>query len=224
MFCQNCDKYEPGAGFYCSACKPKVGYSVNPVGPVLVALSAVLIFFLWPESVRRHPPGVLVPSQPIQRNISRGEKWKHKGFLITPLATFDMEGLVILKKTFWSGKEADLAPIDLTFAWGEMSNQAVIDKINFSHPGRFYKWYTDDEPPLPKRTINDNVANMHLVPADDEILRELKSVVEGDIVELGGYLIRADIPDGWHWVSSLTRTDSGAGACEIIWVEEVSIR
>jgi hypothetical protein len=30
-------------------------------------------------------------------------------------------------------------------------------------------------------------------------------------------------PDGWQWRSSRTRTDSGAGACEVIWVEDVEL-
>jgi hypothetical protein len=37
-----------------------------------------------------------------------------------------------------------------------------------------------------------------------------------------GYLVEARGADGWRWRSSLTREDTGAGACELIWVESVS--
>ena len=48
---------------------------------------------------------------------------------------------------------------------------------------------------------------------------QLLSVRPGQILELHGQLIRADGSDGWHWVSSLSRTDTGDGSCEVVWVE-----
>jgi hypothetical protein len=35
--------------------------------------------------------------------------------------------------------------------------------------------------------------------------------------------VRADASDGWRWISSLKRTDIGAGACELVWVEGLTI-
>jgi hypothetical protein len=64
---------------------------------------------------------------------------------------------------------------------------------------------------------------MHLIPANAEIQRKLKQVRVGDVVQLTGLLIRADAQDGWRWVSSQTRSDSGAGACEVVWVDDVAI-
>jgi len=39
-----------------------------------------------------------------------------------------------------------------------------------------------------------------------------------------GYLISIRGEDGWHWRSSLSRTDSGDGACEVVWVDSLAIR
>jgi hypothetical protein len=36
--------------------------------------------------------------------------------------------------------------------------------------------------------------------------------------------VRLDGEDGSHWQSSLTREDSGGGACELLWVTEVAHR
>jgi hypothetical protein len=52
------------------------------------------------------------------------------------------------------------------------------------------------------------------------VLHRLRSVAGGDIIELRGYLVEVTAPDGWHWRSSLSRTDSGDGACELMWVTE----
>jgi hypothetical protein len=45
----------------------------------------------------------------------------------------------------------------------------------------------------------------------------------GQIVHLEGDLVRADGKDGWHWVSSLSRTDTGDGSCEVVWVEHAEV-
>jgi hypothetical protein len=40
-------------------------------------------------------------------------------------------------------------------------------------------------------------------------------------VRFKGYLVKVEAPDCWRWVSSLTRTNIGAGACELVWVEDL---
>jgi hypothetical protein len=63
---------------------------------------------------------------------------------------------------------------------------------------------------------------MHMIPADGRIERQLKSIHAEDVVRLSGYLVEARGPNGFKWRSSLTSTDTGSGACELMWVEEVS--
>jgi len=64
---------------------------------------------------------------------------------------------------------------------------------------------------------------MHMVPANEQVAHQLKSVRRGHVVRLAGYLIEARGTDGWRWKSSLTRTDTGSGACELIWVERLEL-
>lgn len=67
------------------------------------------------------------------------------------------------------------------------------------------------------------MANHHLVPKNDVIRRELKHVSVGDVVILSGFLVDIAKADGFRWTSSLSREDSGDGACELLWVDEVKI-
>ena len=53
--------------------------------------------------------------------------------------------------------------------------------------------------------------------------RSLKKLREGDIVLLQGYLVDVDHESGWRWRTSMSRTDTGAGACEIVYVEHVAV-
>jgi hypothetical protein len=64
---------------------------------------------------------------------------------------------------------------------------------------------------------------MHMIPANSQVEDALDAVHKGHVVRLKGYLVNVGAGDGWHWNSSLKRTDSGSGACEIIWVEEAEI-
>jgi len=42
-----------------------------------------------------------------------------------------------------------------------------------------------------------------------------------EVVELRGRLVEASRANGWRWRSSLSREDSGAGACELMLIESI---
>ena len=118
-------------------------------------------------------------------------------------------------------REARLSPVDLALGWGRMSDTAVLERIRITQSGRFYYWSTDDFP-IPRREIETSSANMHMIPADERVEAALKAIRKGQTVIVRGYLVEARGADGWRWRSSLTREDTGAGACELVWVESVS--
>jgi hypothetical protein len=64
-----------------------------------------------------------------------------------------------------------------------------------------------------------NAANVHIIPATRALADQLKALRRGSLVEMGGFLVEVSAPDGWRWRTSLTREDSGPGACEVMWVE-----
>ena len=49
------------------------------------------------------------------------------------------------------------------------------------------------------------------------------AVGEGDAVRLRGLLVDATADDGLTWRSSLSRGDTGPGACELLYVQEVQV-
>jgi len=62
---------------------------------------------------------------------------------------------------------------------------------------------------------------MHMIPANDGIERQLKSLRLVNLVRIKGFLVEVSNKEGLHWKSSLTRSDTGAGACELLWVESL---
>lgn len=76
----------------------------------------------------------------------------------------------------------------------------------------------------PPREIETFSANMHLIPADAAVARALGNIRKGQTVSVSGYWVEVRGGDGWGWRSSLTREDTGQGACELIFVQDVTIR
>lgn len=142
------------------------------------------------------------------------------GYRLTVLAEYEVTARVLARKTYRFDRGADLSPLDFALGWGPMSDDRVLEHLDISQRNRFYYWRAE-RLPIPREEIERNSTNTHLIPADNTVARRLKTVRQGAVVHLRGYLVRADSNNGWHWVSSLTRTDTGRGACELLWVESV---
>lgn len=167
-------------------------------------------------------PGVLATESPQQKNISPSVTYKDDEYTITEFAKFHIKAKVLAKENYYIGREADLSPTDLALGWGRMSDESVLDNIDISQSNRFYRWRVESFP-IPRREIETHSANMHLIPANDSIKREIDRLQQGEIIEISGSLVNVTAPDGWRWTSSKTRNDTGRGACELIWVEHVRV-
>jgi len=145
------------------------------------------------------------------------------GYRIVPLESFSLEARVLGTQRYRFDRESDLAPVDVALGWGQMANPAVSQKVSVSQSNRWYYWRAS-ELPIPKREIETHSANMHMIPGTPEIEDKLKSLRGGDAVRVSGYLVEAQAPDGWRWRSSLSREDTGTGACELVWVERLEVQ
>ena len=205
---------------------PSVADADREIEMLLKAIATILLLIggyqCWDSREVTQPPGILAPRQPVQEEISNPEPFDFKGFRITPLASFEIDARVLSRERYHRGREADLSPIDLALGWGPMSAQEVIDQLEISQSNRYFRWRTDHLP-IPAPVIASHSANMHIIPAADPIRSELMKIRKGHIVRLGGYLIQANAPDGWRWRSSLTRSDTGGGACEVVLVNRITV-
>lgn len=170
-----------------------------------------------------HGPGVQVANEPVQSGTG-AKAFAHQNYVIEPLADFSIQARVLSREDYSVGREAELSPLDLALGWGAMSDDQVLQQLTISQGNRFYFWRYQNPPPVPPAQIIVESANMHLIPASAEVAAEMKNAKRGDIVAFDGYLVEAKSQDGWRWKSSLTRTDTGNGACEVVWVKKFSIR
>ena len=163
-----------------------------------------------------------VAKQTIQESTD-AQAIKRVGYVIEPVARYEIRAKVLSTERYRIGREAELSPVDFVLGWGPMSDNTVTEKLNITQSNRWYHYSWSGSPPIDPAIIVRTSANTHLVPADDNVRTRLLNVRSGEIVNLKGYLINIKHPDGWSWRSSLTREDSGAGSCELMWVAEIAV-
>lgn len=193
---------------------------------LIAAALGVLGFLHWSNSRPLDPgPGAVAPRAPVQRDADRGAPITHGEFTLTPLARLEGDARVLGREDYRFGTEAALSPTDLALGWGRMSDAGVLAGLDISQGGRWYHYrWQGPEPPIPLREIAISSANMHIIPASDAVAAQLDRVREGHVVRFSGLLVEASRADGWRWRSSLTREDTGGGACEVVWLERLELR
>ena len=144
------------------------------------------------------------------------------------VARFEAQVLLLSRKGYGGLIGDDLSeysPVDFAVAWGDAARKEVYSSVDVRQRGRFYFWSASNEAwnDARVRQFGRNTANWHIIPQDDEIKDALWDAREGSVVQLKGYLVDIDGGRGKQWRTSRTRTDTGAGACEIFLVTEARI-
>jgi hypothetical protein len=186
----------------------------------------LLIWFVFfrAEQPKYLEAGVKVKDSPIQFNFEYPKVFEYQDYQVTAVAEFNIKAKILAKEYYKYDDGAKLSFMDLALGWGRMSDQFIIDQLEISQSSRWYRWQPKiNGYPIPRREIEQSSANMHMIVTDESIKSIMKKSRVGDIIELKGNLVNVLGENNWQWKSSLTRDDTGAGACELIWVEDFKI-
>lgn len=198
----------------------------RPISGVWIALALAAWggWQAWSQQSVDQPPGVLVAEAPAQTELAGDEAtaFEHDGYRLTPLAGFALEARVLTTERYRFDRLAGLVPIDVGLGWGAMSDSAVLAQIELGQSGRFMFWHVARFP-IPERQIIESASNMHLIAATPVIGRRIAALRKGQLIRLRGRLVEAVAPNGTWIRSSLRRDDTGAGACEVVWVEDLEL-
>jgi hypothetical protein len=194
------------------------------------AFPVLLICFILSGCSR--PEAVWQPSQeplkpwlpPVQSKTAGNafEKTFHDGrFTVYPLYTYSAAALVVGKKKYSYGWEAQVAPYDLALAWEELSKPNYNKFVRFSQRDRWYYFRLKSGTPFDVGFVYRRSSNNHVIPHSANILNALAGLQEGDVIGIRGYLVRLE--GTWNgrtvfWKSSTSRNDTGDGSCELIYV------
>lgn len=165
--------------------------------------------------------GQAAPSVPSQAAAQPGTTFKVGDYTLTALASFSGRAVVLSRHRYTLDRESALAPVDLALGWGPMSTAAALNGLSISQSGRWYEYRWSSQPPIPPGDIAANSANMHFIPASRTVKDQLLRVRRHEVVEFDGFLVHVVAPDGWQWRSSLTRADTGGGACEVVYATRI---
>jgi len=188
-----------------------------------VLLAIALLVAVWWIFLREAPapaPGVRIEAVPQQTAVNL-PPWSFQDYEILPLARYKIKARVLSKKHYFFDDRADIAPFDLALGWKGMSDTEVLGHFSISQTGRWYEYLYDSQCPLPANEIAVQSANVHCLPANDEIRSALKSLRRNALVEMEGYLVEVRKPGLPPWRSSLVRDDEGSGACEALWIDAI---
>ena len=144
-------------------------------------------------------------------------------FTIENLSAFEGEFRVLSREDYSMGREAEVSPVDFALGWGRMAEPQIYKQLSIRQSNRWYYWRYENTPPIDVREIETHSANMHMIPANKEIAKQLSKVQKDDLIYLKGHLVEVRAQDGWIWRSSLTREDTGNGACELFLIEDIRI-
>ena len=151
---------------------------------------------------------------------SAGGGYEYPGYELLSVESFAIEARVLSRENYTLGREADLSPTDLALGWGPMADEQVLNDFQFSQRNRWYFWKAQHLP-IPRKDITNNSANVHIIPGNALAAHALEKVRPNDRIRLVGRLVDVDANDGWRWRTSRSRSDTGKGSCEILWLERL---
>jgi hypothetical protein len=150
-------------------------------------------------------------------------------YALEPTSTYKITGLVVSSYDSRSWYDIyhknDPGNIkDLCLVWGSNINNEAYQNVKF-RSGQFtcyYSWFGTD-PHFNSQAFSNN----HLLPATDAIKKAIRHTHRGDQVKIGGYLINYTVTKKDQVVgrrlTSVSRDDSGNGACEVLYVTRYEI-
>jgi len=206
----------------------------------LLVLTA-LLFLSWLLRDRYRAVDEIVPAvhnPPVQTPVADGHgidltRYGYD-FHMTPTFDYEITGFIVSKReygTFGLSRSDRVIPYDICMIWGWNAFSLVYqaEDLKFSQRGRFcfiqyQKTHIKD----------DELSNNHLIPASDDVSDVLDGLMAGDQIRMRGKLVNVHAKlsedsftlldaEEFSMKSSTNREDTGGGACEVIYLEEVEV-
>ena len=198
----------------------------------------IVISFLWLLVSfwnRNELPGSIdyvadIANEPRQTTTDRRSfeaVWDDVGYRIDPEYDYDLVGMIVSFRHHDENSRmhrlADdhLNMLDVCVVWGSNTSGAQLDKIDFWNGIFTCNVKTRDQAAWESFDMYQ-LSNNHLISDDDFIRDQVRNVKVGDQVRIQGVLASYESPGGRRGTSR-TRTDTGDGACETIYVDRFEI-
>jgi hypothetical protein len=152
-------------------------------------------------------------------------------YQITPRHRYQLQGVVVsyhdadaLDDIWHHEKWKDFLNIrDLCVIWGENIESEVYRRMSFENDSWTCWAYWPDAETGSLFSMHQ-LSNNHILTDDAELKHRLLAAEPGDHISLSGVLAKYENPaSGFHRDTSTTRTDTGNGACETVYLTNFEI-
>ncbi len=159
-----------------------------------------------------------------------GATYNDENFEIIPKYDYDLNGLVVSYRLHDADggmmlhalNKDHLNVADFCVVWGDSAQPNILREFDFSN-GQFTCNYSTKDTAAWKAFNHTQLSNNHLLAIDDAVRDTISEIKIGDQINLKGWLAHYKNPIGYERGSSTVRTDTGNGACETIFVNQISI-
>lgn len=167
------------------------------------------------------------PDSPAAASFQLEHQNKH--YTLHPRAAYAMEGLIVSEHrsdSIWDlAHEAwgdYLNSRDICTVWGRTLAGSGYRELEF-HSGDWTCYYRYTRAEVAAMFNHNEISNTHVLAKDPAIRKKIAELEIGDEYRMKGLLVDYDIAGGGRRNTSLVRTDTDNGACEILYVESVEI-
>jgi hypothetical protein len=149
-------------------------------------------------------------------------------YRVEPEYAYDLAGMVVSYRHHDDNSRLHflandhLNMLDVCVVWGDSANNKLLHKIDFWNGIFTCNVHTRDSAAWAAFSM-EQLSNNHLISDDENIRGMVKDIRIGDQIRVRGYLASYSSEQGGKRGTSTTRTDTGDGACETLFVEQFDI-
>lgn len=144
---------------------------------------------------------------------------------VQPLYEYRITGMVVSRrfsKNLAERRSDYLNMMDVGMIWGQNLEAEIYQNVKFHNNGVRLHWQWKDRA-TGGRLRGTQLSNNHLLCTDPELKQRIRALNRGDVIRLKGCLASYTGLGGGVRGSSVTRTDTGDGSCETVWVDELTV-
>jgi len=148
-------------------------------------------------------------------------------YLVEPEFEYDITGMIVSYRHHDNNSRMHrlandhLNMLDVCVVWGD-NTTSDLRKIDFWNGIFTCNVFTRDQQAWGSFDMNQ-LSNNHLISDDDNIRDRVRGINVGDQIRVRGYLASYSSARGGKRGTSTTRTDTGDGACETVYVKRFEI-
>ncbi|MGI9248607.1 MAG: hypothetical protein ACR2QI_06300 [Woeseiaceae bacterium] len=200
---------------------------------VIVTSFAWLLVSFWnrndlPRNVDFQQEVLGEPRQTATRTQPFDASFNGVDYRVEPEFEYDLAGMVVSYRHHDGNSRMHflandhLNMLDVCVVWADSATSKWLHKINFWNGIFTCNVRTRDSAAWAAFNMNQ-LSNNHLISDDEYIRDQVKGISIGDQIRVRGYLASYSSAEGGKRGTSTTRTDTGDGACETLFVERFEI-